>query len=397
MSRQHARPVWIDAGGNQSPLDPVDVVNGGIAELTIQKLIFDHPAALPIADIDGQFAGAVPICMELNTIAGPVDVLMVTPSGLPVIVECKLWRNAQARREVVGQIIDYAKEFSRWSSADLDREVARRCEGKSVIEVLRNAGHAVNDIEFADELTRNLRRGRFLLLIVGDGIREGVEAIAEYVQAHSGLHFILGLVELPAFRAPDGGLLFAPRVLARTTLLTRTVIELPEGLAVADETANAPAKLEETNDRIEFWAQYLDGFKLDDPEQKMPRGGNQGWVSYTMPSPGANSWIIVYRDVARGSVGVYLAYTRDTPGERATRRVIEDFDAYRSELGPEAHVSDTADGKRYISVTRNGVDFGSPQSVAEAIDWLRAHSNAFVNVFRPRIRAAVAELSETAA
>jgi hypothetical protein len=52
----------------------------------------------------------VPICTELNTPAGPIDNFMVSPSGLPVLVECKLWRNPEARREVVSQILDYAKE-----------------------------------------------------------------------------------------------------------------------------------------------------------------------------------------------------------------------------------------------------------------------------------------------
>src|ERR1700749_185485 len=65
------------------------------------------------------FSGAVPICRELNPPAGPSDNFMVTPSGLPVLVECKLWRNPEARREVVTQILDYAKELSRWSSSDV--------------------------------------------------------------------------------------------------------------------------------------------------------------------------------------------------------------------------------------------------------------------------------------
>jgi hypothetical protein len=71
---------------------------------------------LPIAEIDRMFLGPVLICSELSTQAGAIDNFMVTPSGLPVLVECKLWRNPEARREVVGQILDYAKELSRWSA-----------------------------------------------------------------------------------------------------------------------------------------------------------------------------------------------------------------------------------------------------------------------------------------
>ena len=42
-----------------------------------------------------------------------------------------------------------------------------------------------------DNVTRHLSRGEFLLLIVGDGIREGAEKIVDFVQRHSGLRFSL--------------------------------------------------------------------------------------------------------------------------------------------------------------------------------------------------------------
>jgi hypothetical protein len=57
--------------------------------------------------------------------------------------------------------------------------------------ILVRIRHAdLDEIGFTDALTHNLRRGRFLLLIVGAGIREGMEAIAEYLQPQAGLHFL---------------------------------------------------------------------------------------------------------------------------------------------------------------------------------------------------------------
>ncbi len=207
-----------------------------MSEADIQALIHAHPSSLPIAEIDSMFANPVPICTELNTSAGPIDNFMVTTSGLPVLVECKLWRNPEGRREVVGQILDYAKELSRWSSSDLQREVSRRLnrDGNALLELVRAVEPSVDEMQFNDALTANLRRGRFLLLIVGDGIREGVEAIAEYLQVHAGLHFSLGLVELPIFVMPDGSRLVVPRVLARTMIATRNVVALPDGYMIAE-------------------------------------------------------------------------------------------------------------------------------------------------------------------
>ena len=240
MDRQHGIPLLLHSGfSSAETLRPIGPLGGGDAasEAYIQALIHDYPACLPIPEIDSIFSDPVPICTELNTPAGPIDNFMVMLSGLPVLVECKLWRNPEARRAVVSQILDYAKELSRWSSSDLQREVSRRLkrDGNPLLDMVQAIDPQIDETRFNDALTANLRRGRFLLLIVGDGIREGVEAIAEYLQLHAGLHFSLGLVELPIYALPNGDRLIAPRVLARTTLVPRTVVkghrQLGRGLA----------------------------------------------------------------------------------------------------------------------------------------------------------------------
>jgi hypothetical protein len=129
LERQHCVPILLPSSSDGAkPLKLVAQQGGSdaVSEAYIQALVHQHPACLPVAEIDAMFLGPVPICTELNTPAGPIDNFMVTPSGLPVLVECKLWRNLEARREVVSQILDYAKELSRWSSSDMQREVRHR-------------------------------------------------------------------------------------------------------------------------------------------------------------------------------------------------------------------------------------------------------------------------------
>src|SRR5262252_2459694 len=144
-------------------------------ETFVQDLVFEHPQALPIDEIDTAYRGLVPICQELRTPAGNIDCLFVNRSGLLCIVECKLWRNPEARREVVAQILDYAKELGRWKYEDLQREVSKRLgqAGNVLYERVRDAHPGLAEADFVDAVARNLRRGRFLLLIIGDGIREG--------------------------------------------------------------------------------------------------------------------------------------------------------------------------------------------------------------------------------
>jgi hypothetical protein len=79
---------------------------------------------------------------------------------------------------------------------------------------LASASNEIDEAAFHDAVSRNLKRGRFLLLIVGDGIREGVEAMAEFLQQHAGFHFTLAFIEIALFQAP-GGFIAQPRVLVR--------------------------------------------------------------------------------------------------------------------------------------------------------------------------------------
>ena len=90
------------------------VAQGSVDEARLQELLFDHPECLPIPAIDPAYADAVPICRELRVPAGSIDALFVNHLGRLTLCEFKLWRNPQARREVIGQILDYAKDLASW-------------------------------------------------------------------------------------------------------------------------------------------------------------------------------------------------------------------------------------------------------------------------------------------
>lgn len=397
MARQHATPVLMATDERATiTLKPLGLTGGpdAVSEAAIQRLVHENPSCLPIAEVDPLFLNPVPICMELNTPAGPIDNFMVTASGLPVLVECKLWRNPEGRREVVGQILDYAKELGRWTSSDLQREVGRRLkrEGNALLDMVREAGHEVDEVEFNDALTFNLRRGRFLLLIVGDGIREGVETISEYLQAHAGLHFTLGLVELPIYVLPDGDRLAVPRVLARTQLITRTVVAAPEGAIVLDAEEAQTGPADEGLDpasaaRVRFLLLVVNGLVLDDPDQQPPKVTPKGYCYIYLPAPASSCWIeIVSRP---GSAGIRVTSNANSVGEQALRSVTSKWEEFGDALGGQAQL-------RFIKETRPVIEemrsFGTDEESA-VVEWLRSRVNDFVNVLRPAVRAAVQEMS----
>ena len=209
----------------------------------LQLLLFESPEILPIGEIDTAFSPAIPLCRELPTAAGPIDLAFVSETGRLTVVECKLWKNPAARRQVIAQILDYAKELSRWSYQDLNDAVLRASQtGKDrggLFDLARTQNEMLDEATFVDDVTRNLADGRFLLLVVGDGIREGVERITEHLRRFAGIQFTFGLVELAMFELPEGstpgGLIVEPRVLARTVEIERAIVRRADDDVVVEE------------------------------------------------------------------------------------------------------------------------------------------------------------------
>lgn len=279
----------------------------------------------------------------------------------------------------------------------MQREVSRRLKGSNgtLLKLIQAVDPTIDEADFNDALTQNLRRGRFLLLIVGDGIREGTEAIAEYLQHHAGLHFTLGLVELPIFLTQDGQKFVIPRVLVHTRLIIHTVIAAPEGyvLQTSDEVEQADSLTEVDplqQGRIDFWTDFLAGLVLDDPEQQRPRASKLGWIAFNLPTPSGMPWLTVYREAKTGKVGLFTTSTRGSIGERAVNHVIEDWASFADEIGGTAKVYIHKERARIGDDLTVG-DLSNQQVRARAIAWLQERTNTFLNVLRPRVRTAAAD------
>ena len=119
MNRVSGQPKWLRDGA-VLPLDAVALTERDIDEAWVQAHLDRFPELLPIADIGPSWGPLVSLGRELPTSAGPVDNMFVSPAGDLTVVETKLWRNPEARRKVVGQILDYAAALSRLSFEELD-------------------------------------------------------------------------------------------------------------------------------------------------------------------------------------------------------------------------------------------------------------------------------------
>ncbi len=227
MGRQHSQPYVVVDGQAQR----LEAATSNFKEGWLQDFVFSHPQVLPVGEVESAFKPLIPVCRELRTPVGPIDLVFVNPDGLLTLVECKLWRNPQALREVVGQILDYAKELSRWSYVDLEQALQRSSgsPSKSLYKLAAAHSDDLEERDFIDNVSRNLRLGRFLLLIVGDGIRENVESMTNFLRSHAHLDFGLALIEVGVFQLPTqlgSHVVVVPRVVAQTVAVPRVTVTL---------------------------------------------------------------------------------------------------------------------------------------------------------------------------
>jgi hypothetical protein len=173
--------------------------------------------------------------------AGAVDNLYISPNGGLTLVETKLWKNPEARREVVAQIIDYTRRIVHWDYTTLDngaKDYLHKYESwdGSLYDWLEGKFKDIPpESEFIDRTSKNLRYGRFLLLIVGDGIRQAAEEMVSYIQETPQLQFRLALVEMGCYRPSnkEWPLVMVPHLVAKTKEVERAVVRIE----ISDEAA----------------------------------------------------------------------------------------------------------------------------------------------------------------
>jgi len=81
-----------------------------------------------------------------------------------------------------------------------------------------------------DMISRNMCEGKFLLLVVGDGIRESVEEMAAFIQRYTHMHYMLALVEMKIYKMPhdEKTWIVLPQVVTRTREIVRAIVKVQQ-------------------------------------------------------------------------------------------------------------------------------------------------------------------------
>jgi hypothetical protein len=295
--------------------------------------------------------------------------------------------------------LDYAQAVSSWSYSDLQRQVAAATgkKGNVPFELAKAQVPGLEEQRFVDETGNAMRRGRFLLLIAGDGIREDVGAIAELINRNAALGFSFGLVEVALYGLDDASLVVQPRVVARTQIIERTVVlirngagetlasngELPSADLGKDSSLSAAdGDLGESPEQAAYrvwWGPVIEA-PLDDPDQEPPKLYWRNNVRLPLPWPG--TWILAYTGGSRDEVAVSLSGRADAYGD-LMRGLMPMRDEVLHELPAGTVMATLSDGEYIIRRARKASEFASEDDKRV---FLATTINAFVNVFRPRIK-----------
>jgi hypothetical protein len=195
-------------------------------------MLFKHPSILPAELVDEAFAPLVPIGREIAS----TDNLFISPRGLLTIAETKLWRNPEAHRTVVAQILEYARILATWHYEDLDQAVKNFMQKRHgtptpLFALVKDRSERLGfgDMEFKQMVEDSLSRGRFALLVVGDQIYPSAIQLADIIQPATRLEFSIRFVELQCYRLKKGSnwpLVVFPRLVAKTREETRAVVKV---------------------------------------------------------------------------------------------------------------------------------------------------------------------------
>ena len=206
--------IYTVADGKLTAMSPAAPEN----EDTMQRLVAEYPEI--IADRDGDLLlvrREQPVGDGEADYRWSLDHLFVTREGVPVLVELKRAVDTRLRREVVGQMLDYAANSTAyWKAGTIAESFSTTAEaaGRDPAELLvRFLGEGANPETFWQQVDANFSAGRIKLVFVADVIPRELARIVEFMNEQ--MKADVRAVELNWFEG-SGVKAFSPRVIGET-------------------------------------------------------------------------------------------------------------------------------------------------------------------------------------
>ena len=362
-------------------------------EKWLQTTIYHNIELLEATDPTYEKIRIVPLCREFALLSGIrnlyLDILAVSETGRLVLVECKLWKNPQARREVLAQAFEYGSLMQSLSYSDLAAKLKKHIKSGNedpIAYTLRASGIEFDEALLIDRIATGLKIGDFHIIIAGDGIRTELIDLVNS-QTLSGMTANLSLLELAVHENEEGTILLSPAIPYETKTIKRKVLISAEGSPVPIEQDESDVPSYDNNKKIKnrlFWDEAIKQIKFDHPDQQaLEKRSDNNWCATELPDP--LRWLTAFRS-NENRIGVFLRIR----GENAHQYEIYFkplLKAMREEISPAIKMElQDKTSSLDILVEKNDVDIYSPETTECQIKWLGTHLNKFVNFLRPLIK-----------
>ncbi|MEU9250360.1 hypothetical protein AB0D66_00740 [Streptomyces sp. NPDC048270] len=221
------QPVFL-LGEGLSALEPAAFDT----EVEFQALLARHPRILDFGSLaDGRPLRLFLVAREMRVPTGNesgstywLDHLFVDADGVPTLVEVKRAADTRIRREVVGQMLDYAANGARyWPAALLQRTFEESCamDGRPLEDAYRELLGGQSPEEFWVTVEERLAAGRMRLLFVADRIPLELRAIVEFLNRQLRQTDVYA-VELTQYRGSGDHRVLVPRVHGEVATANKT-------------------------------------------------------------------------------------------------------------------------------------------------------------------------------
>jgi len=153
-------------------------------EADLQRLLFENPEIIPVEEVSEASLGSIRLMLKEVGLpgSGSTDLVGIDVKGNICIIETKLAKNPEAKRQVIGQILEYAA-FMHGKGFDWLNSAVKRQKGVGLSEFFEQQDYPNWDKEaFEQNITDNLALGKFKLFIVVDKINPGLRRILNYMR-----------------------------------------------------------------------------------------------------------------------------------------------------------------------------------------------------------------------
>ena len=214
------KKLFIVEGGETRILEDQGFDN----EKLLQDVLEKFPEFIALDDL-GVVEPFIVIGREVETPAGYIDVLCIDGDGVLTVIETKLARNSQIRREVIGQVLEYVGQLSNWTAHDVLQAANKYFKSVSDQETLKynylfeliSGSDQDGELELEqmyELIGSNLRKGRIKVVIASDVIPDTLKDTVTFINSFS--NFDIYVLQIQSY-VKDELKIFAPAIYGYTS------------------------------------------------------------------------------------------------------------------------------------------------------------------------------------